>query len=212
MLVAPPSMTPQEQRLYTERCTPGAPRAAAAAPAAAWDVQLASLLTAFVPPATVLIVDWKALDAVSSVRWQPLPPQETSMPMRDTNHFVRSGQTDLGGRALLLTATGAKGAVLNVYIEDQIPQANRGDVLQALQRSGFRVQRVRCGRVYQLSAADWYRLTKPGFHPVILRSGKRCDTTSCPRAQETHMLALGGVLPPLQPGEVDVVAGQCPGR
>jgi len=26
------------------------------------------------------------------------------------------------------------------------------------------------------------------------------------------MLALGGVLPPIQPGEVDAVAGECPGR
>jgi hypothetical protein len=46
---------------------------------------------------------------------------------------------------------------------------------------------------------------------MLLRN-VRCDTTARPKGQENYTLALSGVLPPLKPGEVDAVAGRCPGR
>jgi hypothetical protein len=207
--VAPPSMTPDERRLYTERCAPGMPSAEPAV--AAWDEQLASLLASFIPPPGTLRVDWITLDKAGGLRWKPLPPQETRLPTRDTNHFIREGETDLGGRVLYLTATGSESSVLNVYVEDQRPQQNRGDMLRQLEQKGFRVDRVRCGKVYRLSTSDWYRVTRPDVHPVIVRVASRCETTACARAQESYALTLGGALPPPIPGEVDAVNGRCPG-
>jgi hypothetical protein len=215
-----PSLTPEQQRLYTDRCdndaTGGASAAgAAAAPkAGAWDEQLASLFRSLIPSGSTAPVAWSAIDKTPSVSWAPLPPQQMpSPPWPDTeNHYYRGGQADLGGRVLYLNATGSASTVLNVHVEDQSTQANRGDVLQALQRQGLTVQLARCGIVYQLSTSRWYRVTGAATRPVMLLRNVRCDTTACPKGQENYTLALSGVLPPLKPGEVDAVAGRCPGR
>jgi hypothetical protein len=113
---------------------------------------------------------------------------------------------------MYLTATGNRNAVRTIHMEDQSTQANRGDVLKALQRDGFQVQLVRCGKVYQLSSSKWYRVTRTGKHPGMLLREVRCDTTACPKGQEIYALALDGALPKLKPGEVDAVGGACPGR
>jgi hypothetical protein len=205
-----PSMTPQESRLYTDRCTPGA---AATQARAAWDEQLATLLAALIPPQGAAAVDWKALDKVTAVRWQPLPPREsTQPPFDDGSQHYRPGELDLGGRVLQVNATGTRANVLNVYLQDQATHADRGDALRALWSKGYAVQLARCGKVYQLSSQTWYRVNKAGAAPVTVRRGIRCDTNACPKADEDYRLAFTGTLPPLQAGEVEAVGNRCPGR
>jgi hypothetical protein len=207
-----PSMTPQESRLYTDRCAAGA-AASQSRPAAAWDEQLASLLAALIPPQGASAVEWKALDKVAAVRWQPLPPRESKQPpFDDGNRHYRPGELDLGGRVLHVNATGTRTNVLNVYLQDQTTHGDRGDALRTLWSKGYAVQLARCGKVYQLSSQTWYRVTKAGFLPVAVRRGIRCDTNACPKAEEDYRLALTGTLPPLQTGEVEAAGNRCPGR
>ena len=206
------SMTPPEQRLYTDRCAAGATATQPAA-AAEWDEQLASLLAALIPPQGAAAVAWNALEKATPVRWTPLPPQEISRPYwEDGNHHYREGTTDLGGRVLQVTATGTQDSVLNIYFQDQAMHADRGDALRALWRKGYDVRLARCGKLYQLSTQTWYRVTGPASRPVMVQRGMRCDTTACPRADESYRLALTGALPPLQAGEVEAVSDVCPGR
>lgn len=208
-----PSMTPQESRLYTDRCGPGAAAATRAAPPAAWDEQLASLFAALIPAQGAAAVDWKALEKVTAIRWQALPPKEIAQPpWDDGSRHYRPGELDIGGRVLRVTATGTRTNVLNVYLEDQMSHADRGDALRALWSKGYAVQLARCGKLYQLASQTWYRVTKTGFLPATVRRGIRCDTSACPKAGEDYRLAFTGTLPPLQPGEVDAVANRCPGR
>ena len=208
-----PTMTPQQQRLYTDHCTGEAAGTAAAAPAA-WDEQLASLFIDFMPAERAGAVSWSAIDQAKVVQWAPMPPLEMQTPpWSDTeNHFYRGGQADLGGRVLYLTATGTRDSVRSIHVEDQATQANRGDVLEVLAKKGFNVQLARCGKVYQLSAAKWYRVAGPGKQPAVLMRSVRCDTVACPKGQESYTLTLDGTLPALQPGEVAAVGGRCPGR
>jgi hypothetical protein len=208
-----PTMTPQQQRLYTDRCSGESAGQAAAAPAA-WDEQLASLFMVLIPPERSGAAAWTEIDKVQIAKWAPMPPQQMQTPpWSDTeNHFYRGGQADLGGRVLYLTATGTKNEVRNVHSEDAQTQANRGDVLTVLQQKGFDVQLVRCGKLYQLSTAKWYRVAGPGKRPVMLMRNVRCDTVACPKGQENYTLTLDGVLPKLQAGEVEAVSGRCPGR
>lgn len=208
-----PTMTPQLQRLYTDRCTGDA--AGTAAPASsAWDEQLAALFVSLIPAERAAAVTWTEIDKASMVKWAPMPPLEMQTPpwLDSQHHFYRGGQADLGGRVLYLTATGTKDSVRSVHAEDQATQANRGDVFKVLQQQGFEVQLARCGKLYQLSAAKWYRVTGPGKRPVMLLRNVRCDTVACPKGQENYTLALDGVLPNLQAGEVEAVSGRCPGR
>ncbi len=128
------------------------------------------------------------------------------------DHFYRGGQADLGGRVLYFKAAGPKDRVRHVHFEDQATQANRGDALKVLQQQGYDVQLARCGKVYQLSTAKWYRVAGPGKRTVMLLRNVRCDTVACPKGQENYTLALDGTLPPLQAGEVEAVGGRCPGR
>jgi hypothetical protein len=205
-----PSMTPQESRLYTDRCAPGA---AATQARAAWDEQLASLLASLIPPQGAAAVDWKGLEKATAIRWQPLPPRESKQPpFDDGSQHYRPGEIDLGGRVLQVSATGTRTNVLNVYLQDQATHADRGDALRALWSKGYAVQLARCGKLYQLSSQTWYRVSKAGFLPVTVRRGIRCDTNACPKAEEDYRLAFTGSLPPLQAGEVDAVGNRCPGR
>ena len=208
-----PTMTPQQQRLYTDRCSGEVAGKAAAAPAA-WDEQLASLFMMLIPPARSGAVAWTEIDKAPAVNWAAMPPQQMPVPpwSDKENHFYRGGQADLGGRVLYLTATGTNDEVRSVHAEDAQTQADRGDVLKSLQQKGFDVRLARCGNLYQLSAAKWYRLTSPGKRPVILMRNVRCDTVACPKGQENYTLTLDGVLPKPQAGEVEAVRGRCPGR
>ena len=208
-----PTLTPQLQRLYSDRCG-GEQAGTAPAPAAAWDAQLAALFTAFMPPDRSTSTPWQAIDEVRTVQWAPMPPAEMqSPPWSDTqHHFYRGGQADLGGRVMYLTATGMRDSVKSIHIEDQSTQADRGDVLVVLQRQGYRVELARCGKVYQLSSGRWYRISGQGKHPTVLKREVRCDTVACPRGQESYTLSLDGALPPLTAGEIDAVRGACPGR
>jgi len=208
-----PTLTPEQQGLYTDRCT-GAKAGSAAPAAAAWDAQLAALFTSLIPTSPSGAVPWTAIDQVQAVQWAPMPPQQMQTPpWSDTeNHFYRGGQADLGGRVFYLTATGTKDSVRNVHLEDQATQANRGDALKVLQQQGYDVQLVRCGKLYQLSTAKWYRVAGPGKRTVMLLRNVRCDTVACPKGQENYTLALDGALPKLQAGEVDAVGARCPGR
>ncbi len=208
-----PTMTPQQQRLYTDSCAGDA--AGAAAPASsAWDEQLASLLMMLIPPGRSDAVAWTEIDKALAVKWAAMPPQQMPTPpwSDKENHYYRGGQADLGGRVLYLTATGTKDDVRSVHVEDAQTQAGRGDVLKFLQQQGFDVQLARCGNLYQLSSAKWYRVTGPGKRPVVLMRNVRCDTVACPKGQENYTLTLDGVLPKLQAGEVEAVSGRCPGR
>jgi hypothetical protein len=206
------SMTPQEQRLYTDQCVAGT-TVAPPAPAAAWDEQLASLLAALIPPQGAAAVAWDALEKATPVRWTPLPPKVIRQPSwEDGNHHYREGSTDLGGRVLQVTATGTQDSVLNIYVQDQATQAERGDALMALWPKGYNVRLARCGKLYQLSTQTWYRVTGHASLPVMVQRGMRCDTTACPRAEESYRLAFTGALPPLQAGEVEAVSDVCPGR
>lgn len=113
---------------------------------------------------------------------------------------------------LYFTAKGTRDHVRRVHFEDQQTQANRGDALKVLQQQGYDVQLVRCGKLYQLSTAKWYRVAGPSKRPVMLPRNVRCDTAACPKGQENYTLALEGKLPQLQQGEVEAVGGRCPGR
>jgi len=208
-----PTMTPQQQRFYTDRCSGEAAGQATATPTA-WDEQLASLFMVLIPLERSGAVAWPEIDKAKMVTWAPMPPQQMPIPpwSDKENHFYRGGQADLGGRVLYLTATGSKDEVRNVHAEDAETQANRGDVFKVMQQKGFDVQLVRCGKLYQLSAAKWYRVTGQGKRPVILMRNVRCDTVACPKGQENYTLELDGVLPEFQAGEVEAVSGGCPGR
>lgn len=208
-----PTLAPQLQRLYTDRCG-GESTGTTPVPVAAWDQQLATLFTTLMPPDRATAIAWREIDRVRTVQWTPMPPAEMqSPPWSDTqHHFYRGGQTDLGGRVLYLTATGTRDSVRSIHVEDQSTQADRGDVLAVLQRQGYRVELARCGKIYLLSSGRWYRVAGQGKHPAVLEREVRCDTAACPRGQESYTLTLDGALPPLAAGEVDAVKGRCPGR
>lgn len=208
-----PTLPPQQRNLYTDQCS-GTAAGAPMAPVAAWDAQLAALFVQLMPPQGAASVPWTAIDAVSGLTWAPMPPHEVPNPVwSDTeNHFYRGGQTDLGGRVMYLTATGTRDSVRTIHLEDQSTLANRGDPLAVLRAQGYKIELLRCGKVYLLSSGKWYRVTGRDKHPAMLKREVRCDTVACPKGQETYALALDGKLPRLQAGEVDAVGGSCPGR
>ncbi len=208
-----PTMNPQQRKLYTDRCA--GPQAGTALPSLPpWDEQLAAIFDAWIRTGTDAGVGWDALGTISAVRWQPPAPQEAGQPWKEfyPYRFALSGEADLGGRMLLATATGERTAAMNLYLEDRQTQSSRGNLLASLQGKGYQVRLLRCGKVYSRSSRNWYEIKRAGSPPAMLAYGLRCDSDSCPRAEESFVLSRPATLPSLQPGEVDAVAGRCPGR
>lgn len=204
-----PTLTPRDQLRYTDRCA-GADAGAPMPARAAWDEQLASMFAGLIAASGVAPPAWSALDALAAVRWASA--LNTVKPQPGTDRYVRSGEADLGGRVLYVNATGNATNVLALRAEDQATQDDRGDAIEALRRKGYAVELARCDRVYQLSRGHWYLIGSKAARTVALHRSTRCDTAGCPKGQESYLLALDGVMPPLAPGEVDAVGGLCPGR
>lgn len=138
-----PTLTPDQQRLYTDRCTDSATGSAAPATApAAWDAQVAALLVSLIPSDPAGAVPWAAVEQAQAVKWAPMPPLEMRPQAWEdaTDRYYRGGQADLGGRVLYFTAKGTRDHVRHVHLEDQATQANRGDALKVLQQQGYDVQ------------------------------------------------------------------------
>ena len=207
------SMSPQEREHYTDRCAgPQAGTALTSLPP--WDEQLAAIFDAWIRTGATSGMPWNALGAIGAIRWQPLPPRESTQPWKEPYpyRFALTGEVDLGGRLLQATATGDQATTVNLYFEDQHTHASRGNVLASLQIMGYQVRLLRCGKVYTRSSRNWYELKHASAPDAVLDYGLRCDSDNCPRAQESFFLSRRTGLPPLQPGEVTAVAGRCPGR
>lgn len=207
------SMSPQERRLYTDRCT-GAQAGTALPSLPPWDVQLAAIFDAWIRAGTADGIAWDALGAIGAIHWQSPMPQESTQPWKEPfpYRFARSGEADLGARMMQATATGERTAAMALYLEDRRTQPSRGNVLASLQGRGYQVTLLRCGKVYTRSSRNWYEIKRAGAPSALLAFGLRCDSDTCPKADENFVLSRPAALPPLQAGEVDAVGGRCPGR
>ena len=213
-----PLLTPREASLYTEDCggAPTTATTASAAPApaarpATGEQAVAVSLAAFLAPAgaTAPVTPWTEVRKIGAVTWAAAP---TKMGFPSDDAWPDGGVRLLGGTMETRTttmnaaATGDERAAGKFYLSDG-KNLTRGGVFAALQRNGFTITPLRCGRTYTQMSHNWYRIQGPSTKPAVIYRKVFCDSGVC---WENYAVRLDNEMPPLRSGEREAAGRECP--
>ena len=86
---------------------------------------------------TDFTADWLGIEKLPGVKWAPLPPTMLQNCLPDGGCFTRQGAAAIGGRNLVVLATGARTFVLNLYFLNKTAPFGEAGVVAALKRAGL---------------------------------------------------------------------------
>ena len=209
-----PPMTQAEASLYTDRCAAGASAAAPgpARPATGQAGVVAVIEGLLRPPGSAPAIPWASLASLPAITWNKLPPARMTNPFEDggpdANPRLLEGQFKTATTRMSAIATGDDRAASRVALLNggNLP---RGAVFDALARDGYALSALRCGKAYLERSEAWFRITGAGKQPAILY---RAVTTTGGVREESYVVRIDNVMPPMQPGQSAPVAGRCPDR
>jgi hypothetical protein len=151
--------------------------------------------------------DWSGLDALSGIKWVPLPPTSLQNCLPDGGCFARQGAAKFGDHSLTVIASGARTFVTNIYFRSTARAMGETNVLDALKQAGFASELARCPVQGTIGGTNWYRLQSAGANPGVLSVQSSCNGKPC----EGFQLTLGADLPQLQPRQVAMYSERCSG-
>lgn len=70
------------------------------------EAEFAGIVTAFLEKE--FVTDWQGVEKLPGVKWAALPPVELRTCLPDGGRYTRQGAVSLGGRNLMVVATGAR--------------------------------------------------------------------------------------------------------
>jgi hypothetical protein len=208
-----PPMTQAEAGLYTDDCG-GAARAAAGGPTVArpttGQAGLVAVVEALMRPAGAPAgLPWATLTGLPAITWPKTAPMKMTSPYNDPgedrNPRLLEGQFKTATTQMQAIATGDDRAA-NRFLLLSGQHLPRGAVFDALQRDGYTLTALRCGKVYTETSQAWFRIAGPGKQPAILY---RAHHSSDGMLSEDYALWLDNVLPPATPGQSAPVGGRC---
>jgi hypothetical protein len=202
-----PPLQANQLRLYSEQCSAGAATRKPVSTSSPQE-ELAQALASLIPPASgPAFYDWKTMESLlPKASWQP-GPKSFSPPTSDEpfNH-QRSAQLTLAQREFSLSAKGVQAQVKEVTVDEMPMHAKGEDVLGLLRSQGFDVRLARCGPIYTESINNWYAVTSPKTHPVMLKQSIRSEGK---QAQDAYDLRLDNTLPKRDPRDRDPGVNGC---
>lgn len=148
---------------------------------------------------------WEGLDKLPNIRWAPLPPTALQKCLPDGGCFTRQGAATIGGRSLVVIASGARTMVLNVYFRNTAAPLGEAAVLAALKLSTISAELARCPIRSGAGGTNWYRLTGANLAPATLS----IQSPATGRPLEGFVLSHGEELPPLQPNQLAFYSTTC---
>ncbi len=208
-----PLLKPQDVGRYTEQCGSSS-KTAFTGPSAS------ALPSQGYQAAAALLIDWMSLgdsgavpfavlQKQTAVKWYPkvftrTPPGFSSEEVWDErgtrflNGPMKTATTEMNAAAFG-DAAGAK----RFYLKDgaNLP---RGAVFAELQRRGFTLTVLRCGKPYTQESIEWRRITGPTGQSAVLARTVSIDGAL---RTEAYALRLDNVLPPIRPGETPAAGG-----
>jgi hypothetical protein len=110
--------------------------------------------------------EWSAVDGIPGSRWAALPPKSLQNCLPDGACFARQGTLALGGRNLVLIATGARSFLRHVYVRNTGAAFGESGVLAALQKAGIATELARCPVPGTAGDTNWYRLKAASVEPA----------------------------------------------
>jgi len=149
--------------------------------------------------------DWGGLDALSVLRWAPLPPTSLTNCLPNGDCFARQGTGRIDGRAVAALATGARTMVMSLFLRVQGTPAGAPAVLASLQAAGLTAELARCPVRAGAGGTSWYRLaggSTNGGYLALQPAGPG-------RPNEGITIIRGEALPALPPNQVALYSERC---
>lgn len=171
--------------------------------AAGPEAELATLVKTFYSKA--FVADWAGIEKLPGVQWAPLPPTMLQNCLPDGGCFTRQGRLAMGGRNIVVIATGARTMVNNVYLRNMSEPFGEQPLLDALKTAGISAELARCPVPGTAGGTNWYKLKSPAANPGVLSVQTSCNGKPC----EGFVLTQGAGLPALQPVQLKLYSEQC---
>jgi len=152
-----------------------------------------------------LPMDWDGLEKLPGIKWAPLPPTMLQNCLPDGGCFTRPGAAVIGGRSMVVIATGARTMVLNIYFRNAAAPLGEAAVVTAVKQAELTGDLVRCPVQAAAGGTNWYRLkgakVSPGFLSI--------QTVRGAKPSEGFVLSYGDELPALQPKQLALYSEHC---
>jgi hypothetical protein len=151
--------------------------------------------------------DWDGLNRIPGIKWAPLPPKSLDHCLPDGGCFTRQGTATIGGRTLVVLATGARTIVSYLYLRNQSAPVGESAVVDALRQAGLAPDLARCPVKAGPGGGgtNWYRLKAATINPGVLSIQSSCNGQAC----EGFVVSRAEELPPLQPNQLSLYSEQC---
>ncbi len=152
-----------------------------------------------------LPADWEGIEKLPNIRWATLPPTSLQNCLPDGSCFTRQGTASIGGRNLVVVATGARTMVSHVYFRNSGAPLGEAAVVAALKLAVISPELARCPIRSGVGGTNWYRLTGANLAPATLS----IQSPATGRPNEGFVLSHGEELPPLQPNQLALYSEKC---
>jgi hypothetical protein len=149
--------------------------------------------------------DWDGLKRIPGIKWAPLPPKSLDHCLPDGGCYTRQGTATIGGRTLVVLATGARTIVSYLYLRNQSAAIGEPAVVDALRQGGLSPDLARCPIKAGAGGTSWYRLKGTSIASGVLSIQTSCNGTAC----EGFVVSRGEDLPPLQPNQLSLYSETC---
>src|SRR5687768_3954939 len=165
--------------------------------------EFAGLVTAFL--SKEFVTDWEGVEKLPGVKWAVLPPVELRTCLPDGGCYTRQGALSIGGRSLMVVATGARTIVSHLFVLNPNTPLGEVAVLGALKNAGLVTEPARCPLKTGAGGTNWHRITGEKVESSHLSVQTSCNGRAC----EGFVLSRSDRLPPLQPAQLALYSEKC---
>jgi hypothetical protein len=152
-----------------------------------------------------LPTDWDGIEKIPSIKWAQVPPTALKNCLPNGDCFTLQGAATVGGRNLVVVATGARTMVFNLLFRNASAPMGELAVLAALKQAGLTADLARCPIRSGAGGTNWYRVK--GANLTTGHLSIQPATTG--RPGEGFVLSQGEELAALQPNQLALYTEQC---
>ena len=167
------------------------------------EAEFAGIVTAFL--SKEFVTDWEGVEKLPGVKWAALPPVELRNCLPDGGCYTRQGALSIGGRNLMVVATGARTIVSHLFVRNPNAPMGEAAVLGALKNAGLVTELARCPLKTGAGGTNWYNIKGENIESSHLSAQTSCSGRAC----EGFVLSRSDRLPPLQPAQLALYSEKC---
>jgi hypothetical protein len=165
--------------------------------------EFAGIVTAFL--SKEFVTDWQGVEKLPGVKWAALPPVELRTCLPDGGCYTRQGALSIGGRNLMVVATGARSIVTHLFVRNPNAPLGEAAVLAALKNAGLVTELARCPLKTGAGGTTWHSVKGEKIESSHLSVQTSCNGRAC----EGFVLSRSDKLPTLQPAWLALYSEKC---